>query len=260
MKRSTILAVTTCTAVAAFGGWMAFCGYKWGWGPFIKLHDLKIASFPGNGSQYSIDHVQKQEFSPLTEKRVVFLGSSITYGAASKGVSFADYIAARHGCEIIKEAVSGTTLVDSGVSSYVARLKKLKTKNVDLFVCQLSTNDANQNRPLGAISVDGNYDTSTVAGAIEFIIDYAKETWSCPVVFYTNPRFNSESYAAMVRLLQEIAEKHEIAVIDMWNDVNFNAVSDEQRALYMSDPIHPTQAGYHEWWTPFMEKALLEMV
>lgn len=54
---------------------------------------------------------------------MIFLGSSVTYGAASQGVSFADFIARRNGCEAIKEAVSGTTLVDNGSDSYVSRLK-----------------------------------------------------------------------------------------------------------------------------------------
>lgn len=260
MKKRTKLFIAGCATAVVVGGWLAFCGYEWSWGPFVKLHDLKTASLPGNGSEYSLDCVQAQTPGPLFEKHIVFLGSSVTYGASSMGVSFADYIAARNGCEIVKEAVSGTTMVDSGINSYIARLKNVKVADVDLFVCQLSTNDATQNKPLGVISTDGNYDTSTVAGAIEFIIDYAKEAWDCPVVYYTNPQYDSENYAAMVALLQKIAEKWDIAVIDMWNDEDFNALTNEQRALYMADPIHPTQAGYLEWWTPYMEKKLNEMV
>lgn len=60
------------------------------------------------------------------------------------GVSFADYIGAMNDCNIIKEAVSGTTLVDEGVDSYISRLNKIDTQNADIFVCQLSTNDATQ--------------------------------------------------------------------------------------------------------------------
>ena len=46
-------------------------------------------------------------------KRIIFLGSSVTFGSASGGVSFADIICEKNGYEMIKEAVSGTTLVDS---------------------------------------------------------------------------------------------------------------------------------------------------
>ncbi len=45
-------------------------------------------------------------------KKIIFLGSSVTYGSAAGGVSFPDPICKKNGYEMIKEAVSGTTLVD----------------------------------------------------------------------------------------------------------------------------------------------------
>lgn len=256
--------VGTASAAVVITAWIGFCGYQWSWGPFARLHDIKTAGLPGNAEQYDLANVQKRAGSPLEGKHILFLGSSVTYGAASQGVSFADYIAARNGCTITKEAVSGTTLVDSGVESYIARLKKMdQSAAADLFVCQLSTNDATQKKPLGRVSDSFDkdaYDTSTVAGAIEYIISYAKDTWGCSVMFYTNPRYDSQEYAAMVELLQEIREKWGIAVIDMWNDGGFNEITPEQRSLYMADSIHPTKAGYLEWWTPYMEKVIFEVI
>jgi len=262
-KRKSIIAGVSCVAVAAVA-WIAFCGYQWSWGPFAKLHDLKTANMPGNAAQYAPEQVKRIVDSPLAGKRIIFLGSSVTYGSAAGGVSFADYIAARHGCDIVKEAVSGTTLVDSGIGSYISRLKKLDAETgADLFVCQLSTNDASQKKPLGSVVASfetETFDTSTIAGAIEYIIAYARDTCNCPVVFYTNPRYKSGDYAAMVALLAEIADKWDISVVDMWNDDDFNTITQEQRALYMADSIHPTQAGYLEWWTPYMETFLIEAV
>lgn len=258
MRKPILIIIIVLALIAA---WIAFCGYAWSWGPFAKLHDLKTSKLPGNAEQYSIKNTAPLASSPLAGKNILFLGSSVTYGASSKGVSFADYIAVRNGAVMTKEAVSGTTLVDNGMNSYIARMKRLdRDMNVDLFVCQLSTNDATQKKPLGEISNDDSYDTSTVAGAIEFIISYARDTWDCPVVFYTSPRYDSEAYADMVKLLTEIAQKWDISVIDMWNDAEFNAITGEQRALYLADPIHPTQAGYLEWWTPYMEQALYEVI
>lgn len=241
--------------------WLMFCGYQWSWGPFSSVHDLKTSRLPGNADPYNVTHIQPLENSPLEGKTIVFLGSSVTYGAAAKGVSFADYIGARNRCNIVKEAVNGTTLVDEGFSSYISRMKKLDVPNADLFVCQLSTNDATQKKPLGTVSGSdqiSDFDTSTVAGAIESIVAYAKETWDCPVVFYTNPRYESEAYGEMVKLLLELSEKWDITVVDMWNDDAFNDITKEQRELYMADAIHPTQAGYLEWWTPEIEKALYQ--
>ena len=70
-------------------------------------------------------------------KRIIFLGSSVTFGSASGGVSFADIICEKNGYEMIKEAVSGTTLVDSDDQSYVSRLRNIDCDSADLFICQL---------------------------------------------------------------------------------------------------------------------------
>ena len=112
--------------------------------------------------------------------------------------------------------------------------------------------------PAGQISagkVPEDFDVSTTAGAIEFIIDFAKRTYGCPVAFYTSPRYDSAEYEELVALLGAIAGKWEIPVIDLWNDDVFNALSDEQRKRWMADPIHPTAEGYLEWWTPRFEQA-----
>lgn len=97
---------------------------------------------------------------------------------------------------------------------------------------------------------------STVTGAMEYIICYSKQTWHCPVVFYTNTRYKSKEYATMVSRLLELQKKWNIGVIDLWNNNALNRVSEKQYNLYMSDAIHPTKAGYLEWWTPFIEEKL----
>ena len=164
---------------------------------------------------------------------------------------------------MIKSAVSGTTLVESGIDSYVSRLKKLDAEKADLLVCQLSTNDASQKKELGKIIESKNlndFDTKTVAGAIEYIICYAKEKWNCSVIFYTSPRYDSECYQSMVDTLKAAQEKWGISVIDMWNDDNLNAALSADMNLYMADKIHPTKAGYREIWTPFMEREIFAVM
>ena len=161
----------------------------------------------------------------------------------------------------MKEAVSGTTLSTTSPNSYVKRLDKIKAQSADLFVCQLSTNDASQKKPLGKISDSErmeDFDTDTVAGAMEYIIAYAKDKWNCPVAFYTNPKYDSTEYAAMVELLYQIRDKWGISVIDLWTELP--EITEEERALYMADAIHPTRAGYLECWTPVMEKDIIEMM
>ena len=135
MKKKLLIIIPIAAAVIA--AWLAFCGYQWSWGPLVKLHDVKTASLEGNGEKYSLDNTPENADNPIKGKTVIFLGSSVTYGSASGGVSFADYIEKRDGCEMIKSAVSGTTLVETGIDSYVSRLKKLDAEKADLLVLSL---------------------------------------------------------------------------------------------------------------------------
>ena len=260
-KRTKVILIILAAVVVLQAAWIAFCGWKWGWGPFHKLSEYRYRSMPGNADRYAVSQVKPSGDETLKGKTVIFLGSSVTYGAASLGESFADDLGARLQCNVVKEAVSGTTLSTTSPNSYVTRLDNIKTRQADLFICQLSTNDASQKKPLGEVTDSErmeDFDTDTVAGAMEYIIAYAKDKWDCPVVFYTNPKYDSDEYAAMVELLYEIRDKWGIGVIDLWTELP--EITEEERALYMADAIHPTRAGYLEWWTPVMEKDIIEMM
>lgn len=198
----------------------------------------------------------------LAGKTIVFLGSSVTYGASSGGWSMCDYLAENYDCTVVKWAVSGTTLVDNGALSYVQRLDNESAKQdaCDYFICQLSTNDASQNKPLGTLSDStdpADFDKTTIIGAIEYIIATAKAKWDCPVAFYTGTKYDSALYQQMVDALAEVQDKWDIGVIDLWNDAEMNAVSDSDYASYMADPIHPNRKGYEEWWGPKFAEYLL---
>ena len=236
-----------------------------GGGPFEFVCKNKLKKMPGNAEKYSLENIEPLENSPLRGKRICYLGSSVTLGLYSMDVSFADYISYRNGCEYVKEAVSGTTLVDNGKTSYIQRMKNniSKDEKFDAFVCQLSTNDASKEMPIGELSSSENledFDTQTVTGAMEYIIVYAKQTWNCPVIFYTGTKYDSEQYQQMVDVLFELQDKYGIGVIDLWNDEEMNDVSDKEYKVYMADPVHPTQAGYLEWWTPKMEEYLYQFL
>lgn len=216
-----------------------------------------------------MDHVELYDLEalltgPLQGKTIIFLGSSVTAGSAAEGESFVEALAERDGVIPIKEAVSGTTLVDQDEHSYVRRLMTLDpTLRAHAIVCQLSTNDASQDLPLGTLSESvelSAFDTHSVAGAIEYIIAYAKATWKAPVIFFTNTRYDSPRYGQMVDLLWLIQKKWDIGIIDLWHDPEMNAVSEADRSVYMADDVHPSRAGYREWWTPVMEQRLYQLL
>ena len=184
-----------------------------GGGPFDFVWKNKLKKMPGNAEKYSLENIEPLENSPLGGKRICYLGSSVTLGLYSMDVSFADYISYRNGCEYVKEAVSGTTLVDNGKTSYIQRMKNNigTDEKFDAFVCQLSTNDASKEMPMGELSSSENledFDTQTITGAMEYIIVYAKQTWNCPVIFYTGTKYDSKQYQQMVDVLFELQDKY----------------------------------------------------
>ena len=183
----------------------------------------------------------------LKGKTVLFLGSSVTYGAASGGVSFVEFAAEKCGFSFIKEAVSGTTLADTDGNSYVSRLKKVdKNLKIDLFVCQLSTNDSYKGIPL-----------ENTREAIVFIVDYVNKTFGCPIIFYTGTRFESAGYGETVKMLLKLQKEYGFYCLDLWNDPDMLSVREEDRKRFMKDGVHPTLEGYRDWWAPKFVSFLL---
>ncbi len=241
---------------------------------YIAHEERVRAAAPGNDNRYNVENLSVHPDSVLTGKRILFLGSSVTYGAAAEGQSFVELFEKLDGVNAVKEAKSGTTLVDKNSilallafgngDSYVHRLKTIDpATSLDCVVVQLSTNDATMKLPLGEISKSkdlSTFDTQTVTGAMEYVIRYSLDTWHCPVAFYTGSRYDSAPYQAMVERLHELQDKWGIGVIDLYTDEAFNAITLEQYSLYMFDPIHPTKAGYVEWWMPKMEEELIRIL
>ena len=251
------------------------------------------AGITANDEKYAVSNVEQRENSPLKGKTIYWLGSSVTYGSASQSESMADYLAALTGCTSKKDAVSGTTIfddnktADTGINSYTRRLTNSKvfdkTEKVDAFVCQISTNDARNDRLTkrgfltheDKIEMD-DFDLATTIGGIEYIIAYVTSTWECPVYFYSGSYFGDTgdrkstnptgtNYAKLIEDVYTIADKwnsyedYHVGVIDLYNDEDFNAqASNTYYKWATSDAIHPRRAGYLQWWTPYFEHYLLE--
>lgn len=98
-------------------------GWFGGLGPFKGMKDVRMGKHPGNAPEYDFDKISALENSPLAGKQVCILGSSVVYGSASGENAVGEYLSARLGFDLTKEAVSGTTLVDIGEKSYISRLK-----------------------------------------------------------------------------------------------------------------------------------------
>ena len=246
----------------------------------------------GKSDTLAVENVAYVPGSVLEGKTIGYLGSSITYGFATNGVAFADYIQKITGSTSVKQAISGGPLAKvEGVRDEVSYITQLldgaitPDQDLDVLVVQVSTNDAALGIEMGELSDSYNLedlDYSTIIGAMEYIAAYAKETWNCPVAFYTNPYLSDEAiaaycdangitdysavkdpyqtvYAQMIENVYKVMDKWDGYVIDMWNNEEFQNTDVQMRDYYMSDPIHPTNAGYLFWYAPYIQSQL-EMI
>ena len=223
----------------------------------------------GNRAEYDLEHTEVLENSPLAGKTYFFLGSSVTRGERSEDESMVDFLAKRNGCTCIKKAVSGTPLLDNSDKSYVKRFDAFLESDecpekLDAFICQLSTNDLKFVEQFGEVTGEdvrdiASFDVKTTAGAMEYIVAKAREKWDCPILFYTNSNFHNENYEKEIALMDAVIAKWNVGVIDLYRDEAFNEITPEELDLYMYDNVHPTRAGYRDWWTPKFEEELKKL-
>ena len=233
------------------------------------LFSLFSVACGSNSSDFDLDKCTPAE-TAITGKTFYWLGSSVTLGMESGDVAVADYIAARNGATCVKEAVSGTTLIDEPYKKIFA--------SYDSYITRLKTTKAFKDKRGAVTGTDvtekESFDVKTTIGAMEYVVAYVRETWDSPVYFFSNARFDDtgerksrdpkgSEYAVLVEAAYEVAEKWnsvgaDVRIVDLFNDEEFNDISSEDYDFYMHDPVHPYKAGYLKWWTPAFEKILFE--
>ena len=82
---------------------------------FAALRVFFGLGHPGNAAPYALRRQPRRENSPLRGKTILCLGSSISSGFSSGGVSFLDYLGRIDGCRIIQETVSARHWPTAGI-------------------------------------------------------------------------------------------------------------------------------------------------
>lgn len=176
-----------------------------------------------------------------------FLGSSVTRGSATDGVSFVEVLSERMGCCCIKNAVDGTTLADIEERSYPWRLRSLPPpEETAHFFIQLSTNDVARGVPIGVVhkGMDrANIDRSTALGGAEDIILFLRSHYRAPITFFTS-WCDNVAYAKLVGGIYELRKKYSIGVLDFYRFQNMPAIAPSEFASYKADGTHPNAKGY----------------
>ncbi len=151
-----------------------FIGWKFNFGPFKALGEIRLKGMPGNSDAYDFSKkLSRWRTAPCRAKR--FCSSAPrSQTVPPRCTSPSRNIFCRtDGLHRHQGGRGRHHAVRHRQSSYIQRMLNNvdPDQQIDLVVCQLSTNDASKGMPLG----DFGDDTATItAGAIEYIIRYAK--------------------------------------------------------------------------------------
>ena len=260
-----------------------------------QLVTVKGLNNQGNSEQYDPANTAPLASQPIKGKKLFWLGSSVFQGFGAGGTSPALWVDAQEGTQSVIEVKGGTFLasitgeIGAGYgtldpsTSYTNRLKNHDAKTdpgIDLVIVQLSTNDSKGQCPVGEVlPADkknfNDFDLVTTAGSLEAITAYARDTWGARVLVITGTEFVDEMtrtggqkadiYLEMIDICHQLDEKwgEQFSVLDLWhNDVMYEGIEmgDNLWRTYMSDAIHPTKRGYLEWWGPYINAKIEEML
>lgn len=212
----------------------------------------------GNNDEYNVQQLKLNENSVMKGDPYVFLGSDFTYGSKSDGQSFVDYLKAVDGIKCKKYGAEGYKLNGKDENTLVYCFKKAVEKNTNpkVVFCEVPVCNAKGKQSNGELTSSyyiGDYDTTTLYGAMEYICASADLNWGCKVVFITCPSNNKKKYAEVVKAANDVAEKWNSKVINFYDGEEISLDKKEKR-LYMVDDSSPTKAGYNKVYAPKVEE------
>lgn len=193
-----------------------------------------------------------EKSSLLGGKTIYFLGSSVTrgHGGDTDGYSFAEGLEKSALCRCVKNAVSGTTLVClfEGDDSYVSRLKRFDfSREPYALVVQLSTNDFARGIAFEKITRA----LGEIAATVRVLSPKTK------LVLYTCPlqdrvAFYSEYERYLQTQLKSLALPNgPFSVLDLFSHYRHDGGD-----YLQADGLHPTRAGYDEFFVPALRETL----
>ena len=212
-------------------------------------------------SQKVAELENKTTESVLKNKKIVYDGDSICYGAGYRG-GYAGLIADKIVGYYENQGIGGGKLITrtDGGHSVVDNLENLPT-NGDLYCFQGGVNDHWGNTVLGEITSDYTeaLDKTTFCGALEYVFRYALTNFNAPICFIITHRCknqgtndNGNTYAQFREKMIGICEKYAIPYYDAFAESGLNSWNSNHLSKYFQegDGCHPNEEGYKRYYVP----------
>ncbi len=198
-------------------------------------------------------------------KTALFLGDSISYGAADAGRAWAWRMSNSLGFTADNQSVNGWAISTSRQNRIINELKKVKYNSYDYVIMEGGTNDAWDKAEVGAVSSSydpKDFDITTFAGGLEELFYNAYQRFPGArfgfIITYKMPlatdKGNVSQMEDIANISIEICKKWNVAYLDLYHDdyVN-NELLQVHTTNYLNDTVHPSVAAYDRL-SPYIEQ------
>ncbi len=203
------------------------------------------------------------ESSPLFGKKVLFVGDSICEAQCewhdpvyARTIGWAGRILQNYGMSGLNAAISGASVSDCrGSNTVYQQLARFARTDYDFVILHGGVNDAWDSAAVGTMAAgfDGPFDTSTFAGGLETLLQFAKSHCGEAVIGYiANFQLPASEIGRLSDMSEyfdvaaQICEKWGVAYLDLYNDEDLNTrVLKVNTTECLPDHIHPNSEGYN---------------
>ena len=203
------------------------------------------------------------ESGPLFGKKVLFAGDSICEAQCewhdpvyARTIGWAGRILQSYGMSGLNAAISGASVSDCrGSNTVYQQLARFARTDYDFVILHGGVNDAWDSAAVGTMAAgfDGPFDTSTFAGGLETLLQFAKSHCGEAVIGYiANFQLPASEIGRLSDMSEyfdvaaQICEKWGVAYLDLYNDEDLNTrVLKVNTTECLPDHIHPNSEGYN---------------
>ena len=198
-------------------------------------------------------------------KTALFLGDSISYGAADAGRSWAWRMSNSLGFKPDNQSVNGWAISTSRQLRIINELKGVKYNSYDYVIMEGGTNDAWDSCEVGVVSDSydpKDFDITTFAGGLEELFYNAYQRFPGArfgfIITYKMPLATDKGNVAYMEPIAnisiDICKKWNVAYLDLYHDDYVNNTLLEVDTLnYLIDTVHPSVAAYDRL-SPYIEQ------
>jgi|GEM_PF-974512 len=227
-----------------------------------------VSYWQSKNANFSILHgkvLPRENSKLLYQKRVLFCGDSISYGARDFGIFYPLGWGGRIGevndMQYDIGSIGGARLQNNSTNSIRAQLEYYTGKEYDFVMLHGMVNDAWSNFAVGTLTADSvkdpsSFDLNTFAGSLEYTLHLAKKLYPTAKIGYiVNFRIADNSYTqsrgtisnmtAYKNVVINACKKWGIPYLNLHDDTHFNnTVFKVDTQTYLPDYIHPNAGGY----------------